>query len=86
MLKVMIVDDEFIVRVGFKSSVEWEKYGCQVIAACGSGKEAIEIFSKELLDIVFTDIMMPEMKQNKLVEYTKADIPRLRVVVLSCFK
>ena len=25
MLKVMIVDDEFIVRVGFKSSVEWEK-------------------------------------------------------------
>lgn len=24
MLKVMIVDDEFIVRVGFKSSVEWE--------------------------------------------------------------
>lgn len=84
MLKVMIVDDEFIVRVGFKSSVEWEKYGCQVIAACGSGKEAIEIFSKELPDIVFTDIMMPEMDGIELVEYTKTRYPWIRVVVLSC--
>lgn len=84
MLKVMIVDDEFIVRVGFKSSVEWEKYGCQVMGACGSGKEAIELFSKELPDIVFTDIMMPEMDGIELVEYIKSRYPRIRVVVLSC--
>lgn len=84
MLKVMIVDDEFIVRVGFKSSVEWEKYGCLVMAACGSGKEAVELFSKELPDIVFTDIMMPEMDGIELVEYIKSRYPWIRVVVLSC--
>lgn len=84
MLKVMIVDDEFIVRVGFKSSVEWEKYGCQVVSACGSGKEAIELFSQELPDIVFTDIMMPEMDGIELVEYIKSRYPQIRVVVLSC--
>ena len=37
MLKVMIVDDEIIVRVGFQSCINWEAYGCQVVSTCESG-------------------------------------------------
>ena len=32
MLKVMIVDDEIIVRVGFQSCINWEAYGCRVVS------------------------------------------------------
>ena len=36
MLKVMIVDDEIIVRVGFQSCINWEEHGCQVIFTCAN--------------------------------------------------
>ena len=42
MLKVMIVDDEIIVRVGFQSCINWEAYGCQVVSTCESGGDAVE--------------------------------------------
>lgn len=84
MLKVMIVDDEIIVRVGLQSCIRWEDWGCQVVAACQSGKEAIDFMEKDLPDIVFTDIMMPEMDGVELVKYTKDNYPKTKVVVLSC--
>ncbi len=40
MLKVMIVDDEIIVRVGFQSCINWEAHGCQVVSTCESGRPA----------------------------------------------
>lgn len=84
MLKVMIVDDELIVRVGFRSSILWEDYGCQVVATCESAKEAIAYFQKEVPDIVFTDIMMPGMNGIELVQYIREHYKRVKVVVLSC--
>lgn len=84
MLKVMIVDDEMIVRVGFSSCMDWEEHGCMVTATCQSAKEAIAAFGREIPDIVFTDIMMPEMDGIALVEYIRAHYPKTKVVVLSC--
>lgn len=84
MLKVMIVDDEMIVRVGFSSCMDWEEHGCRVTATCQSAREAIAAFGREIPDIVFTDIMMPEMDGIALVEYIRAHYPKTRVVVLSC--
>lgn len=84
MLKVVIVDDEMIVRVGFQSCICWEDYGCQVTAACESAEDAIRFFQKEVPDIVFTDIMMPGMNGIELVEYVCRHYPKTKVVVLSC--
>lgn len=84
MLKVVIVDDEMIVRIGFQSCIRWEDYGCQVAAACESAEDAIAFFQKEVPDIVFTDIMMPGMNGIELVKYIAKHYPRTKVVVLSC--
>lgn len=84
MLKVVIVDDEIIVRVGFQSCINWEDYGCQVIGTCESGKDAILLFQKEEPDLVFTDIMMPEMNGIELLKYIRNHHPKTKVVVLSC--
>ncbi len=84
MWKVMIVDDEIIVRVGFKSCVNWEEHGCEVIAACDSTESAIASIQQEVPDIVFTDIMMPGANGIELVKYLRSNYPKVRVVVLSC--
>ena len=84
MLKIMIVDDEFIVRVGIQSCIDWEANGCRIIASCESAKEAIRQFEQVIPDIVFTDIIMPEMDGIALVEYIRRHFPKTRIVVLSC--
>ncbi len=84
MRKVMIVDDEIIVRVGIQSCIHWEEQGFEICAVCESGKEAVAHFQKEVPDIVFTDIMMPEMNGIELVEYICTNYPKTKVVVLSC--
>lgn len=84
MLKVMIVDDELIVRVGFQSCINWEDYGCQVAATCESGEETVAVFPRVMPDIVFTDIMMPAMNGIELVEFICSNYPKTKVVVLSC--
>ena len=84
MLKVMIVDDEIIVRVGFQSCINWEAYGCQVVSTCESGGDAVEYMNRDVPDIVFTDIMMPGMDGIQLVKYISENHPDTKVVVLSC--
>lgn len=84
MLKVMIVDDEIIVRVGFQSCINWEEYGCEVISTCESAMDAIAFFERQVPDVVFTDIMMPDMDGIQLVEYICTHYSRTKVVVLSC--
>lgn len=46
MLKVVIVDDELIVRVGFRSCIRWEDYGCEIAATCESAEDAIAFFRR----------------------------------------
>lgn len=84
MRKIMIVDDEIIVRIGFQSCLNWEEYGCQVQAVCESTEEAIACIQKEVPDIVFTDIMMPGKNGIELVRHIRTNYPYIKVVVLSC--
>ena len=84
MRKIMIVDDEIIVRIGFQSCLNWEEYGCQVQEVCESTEEAIACIQKEVPDIVFTDIMMPGKNGIELVRHIRTNYPYIKVVVLSC--
>jgi len=57
-VKIMIVDDEYIVLQAFAN--ELERAGYHVYTA-SRGRRAIEIAAREKIDIVFTDMIMPEM-------------------------
>ena len=39
MFKIMIVDDESLVRKGIATSINWEKYGIEVVAEAGMGSK-----------------------------------------------
>ena len=46
-MKIAIVDDEILVRVGIRSIIEWEKHDCCIIWEAGSGAEALEKYEAE---------------------------------------
>ena len=65
--KIMIVDDEILVRVGVKSIVDWEKHGYQVVAEAADGEEALPLIGKYQPDIVMTDLVMSPMDGFELI-------------------
>lgn len=86
MIRVMIVDDEPFIRQGLKILIDWKKYGFDVCAEASNGREAVSIMKNKKIDLVITDIKMPEMDGLELVKYTQNFISKnIRFIILSGF-
>jgi len=83
MLKVLIVDDEMLVRVGMRSLIQWEEHGFRVIGDAADGEAALALMESEVPDIVLTDIVMPGMDGLRLIEEAGKKYPGVRFIVLS---
>ena len=78
--RILVVDDEQIVLTAFKIELEQEEY--EVMTAL-SGKEAIALVIKKPFDIIFTDLVMPEMNGTQLCRQIKKISPQTEVVLFS---
>ena len=86
MIKVMIVDDEPYIRQGLRILIGWEQYGFEVCAEAANGKEAIELLKQKKIDLIVTDIKMPEMNGVELIEHTWEHVSKqIRFIILSGF-
>jgi two-component system, response regulator YesN len=83
MIKVLIVDDEFLIRVGLKTLIFWEEHGFELIGEASNGIEAMSILQQNPCDIILTDICMPEMDGLTLLEKVKETYPHIRSIILS---
>lgn len=83
MKKVLIADDEFLVRVGLKSTVPWEANGFIIVGDAKNGKEAIELFEEFDPDILLTDIRMPIINGLELIQELKSRKSSLKAVILT---
>ncbi len=83
MLKILIVDDEFLVRVGLESTIPWSENGFHVVGSARNGKEAIPLFEKHDPDVLLTDIKMPVMGGLLLIETLKKIKPSLVAIIIS---
>lgn len=81
--KVLIVDDESILRNGLKHLCNWEDEGFKLIGEASNGKEALEIIEEKEPNIVITDLIMPEIDGIELSKVIKNKYPRIKVLVLS---
>lgn len=68
MLKLIIVDDEKIIRETIRSFIDWASLGIEVIGTCKDGIEAYDMILDEYPDIVLTDIKMPGLSGLDLIE------------------
>jgi two-component system response regulator YesN len=71
MYKVVLVEDEDIIRKGIKHSVPWEQHNCIVVGEARNGVEGKDLISSQSPDIVITDINMPVMDGLQMIAETK---------------
>ncbi|MEG1900772.1 MAG: response regulator [Clostridium sp.] len=83
MNKVLIVDDETIVRVTLHSLVDWQKFGFSVEADFVNGRQALEYMKEHRIDLMFTDMKMPEMGGIELIENLNREGKMPVTIVLS---
>jgi two-component system, response regulator YesN len=83
LLKVLIADDEPIIREGIRDSIEWDKIGMVVAAEAEDGEEALELALEYEIDILLADLNMPIMNGLTLIENIRNNLPECRVIVVS---
>lgn len=81
---IMLVDDHQIVLAGIKAILK-NTADIHVVAEANSGKEALEIISKQPIDMVVTDIRMPHMSGIELAKKIKETHPEIKVLILSTY-
>lgn len=84
MYKVLIAEDEILVRLGLANSVAWEKLGMELTTQASNGAQAYEIFLAEHPDIVITDIRMPLMDGMELIQKIRETDTACRIIIITC--
>ncbi len=67
MLKLIIADDERIIRETISTIIDWSQYGIELAGLCSNGIEAYDMILDESPDLVITDIRMPGMNGLELI-------------------
>ena len=83
MYSIMIVEDEYLVRQGIASLVNYEQFGMQVIAQAENGIEAWQKFQQNPADVLLTDINMPQMNGLELAKLVREQAPSCHIVFLT---
>ncbi len=87
MYKVVIVEDEMLVRIGLRNSVEWGKFNMEVITDLSDGQAAWDYCLNEgYPDLIITDIRMPKMDGMELISNIRKQNKSMRIVILSCLE
>ena len=81
--KVIVADDETASRNAIVRIIEACDDKLKVVAACANGVEAKEFIRANNVDIVVTDIKMPEMGGIELAEYIQSNSPDTKVLIIS---
>ncbi|MCI6677060.1 MAG: response regulator [Clostridiales bacterium] len=81
--KIMIIDDEFIMRQGIRYMMDWEKEGYEVIGEASNGKEALDLLDRLHPHIILCDIVMPVMDGLDFIKIVSQKYPETQVIVLS---
>lgn len=68
LLKVLIVEDEAVIRKGLEYAIDWMAMGCRVIATASDAETGLKLIRELEPDVVMTDICMPQMNGLKMLE------------------
>ena len=82
-LRVLLVDDEIMIREGFKRLFDWEAHDCEVVGEAADGMEALTRIDSLHPDIVIMDINIPIMNGLKVIQLSRIKHPDIAFVIVS---
>ena len=83
MYKIVIIDDEVLIREGLVRYLNWESYNIKVCGTAEDGQSGIELCNRVVPDIVITDIRMPAKDGIQLIEELKPHLKSTKFIILS---
>jgi two-component system NarL family response regulator len=83
-IRIMVVDDQAVVRQGFVVLVNLVS-DMKVIAEAANGKQAIEQFRQHRPDVTLMDLRMPVMSGVEAIIAIRKEFPQARIIVLTTF-
>jgi DNA-binding NarL/FixJ family response regulator len=87
MIRILIADDQTLIRAGFRALLEAEP-DMEVVAECGTGDEAVRLAARDKPDVVLMDIRMPQGDGLEATRRIMADpgLAGTRVIILTTFE
>jgi DNA-binding NarL/FixJ family response regulator len=83
-LRLLIADDQMLVRAGFRKLLDGEP-GLTVVGEAADGLEAVELAAQLQPDVVLMDIRMPRMDGIEATRRIAAELPGISVLVLTTY-
>lgn len=83
MLKVVLVEDETVIREGIRDSVPWEEYGYKFVGEAQDGEMALAVIRQTRPDVLITDIKMPFLDGLSLSRIVSEEFPKTKIVIIS---
>ena len=83
-IKILLADDHRLLRMGLATLIASER-DMEVIGEAENGREAIELARTLRPDIVIMDLMMPEMSGAEATKTIHAELPDVKIMILTTF-
>ncbi|WBW96993.1 response regulator transcription factor [Oceanirhabdus sp. W0125-5] len=83
MVKVMIVDDEYIIREGMKRCINWDELGCIICGEAEDAEEGIEVAKDQKPDIIISDICMADRNGLDMCREIRKINPDCKILIIS---
>ena len=84
MIKLLICDDQYVVREGLKAIFETDK-DLQVVGTAADGAEALELIPRLKPDLVLMDLKMPLMNGVQATRHIRQKYPDVKILVLTTY-
>lgn len=83
MIKLVIADDERLIREGIRYSIDWNRLGIEITGEAATGREALEMIEKHQPQLLFTDIRMPGLNGLELIKQANQAKKNIKTIILS---
>lgn len=85
MYTVLLVDDEVSVTDTLKTSIPWASLGIEDVYTASDGLQALEFIQNQLIDLLITDIRMPNLDGLALLEMVRKQSPETHCILLTAY-
>lgn len=86
MIKIMIVDDEPIVRKCLRETIDWQSYGCEISGEAANGRDALRLYEKTRADIIITDIIMSKTTGVEMIEKLREMKSDVKIIIITGYE